>query len=193
KPVTMASRLDRFREDANESFEDANGMSPLQIPKSLQRNKAVEENSARRYLEATRALGGGPEAEQDDFDADIDFPEDTNQLRLRGTQSVVDFQNLPDDATTTNRDVEEWLEESLGARFPNVEPVEQHEVLDNNTSTQDTAAVDTDDEGLDDIVIPEDDFDFGSALQRRRAESFASQAQQEAVQRAIADISPDQA
>ncbi|RPA81208.1 hypothetical protein BJ508DRAFT_376554 [Ascobolus immersus RN42] len=190
KPVTMASRLDRFREDANESFEDANSMSPLQIPKSLQRNKVLEEDSARRYQEATRALGAGPEP--DDFDADIDFPEDTNQLRLRGAQSVANFQNLPDDATNS-RDVEEWLEESLGARFPNVEPVEQHEQVVDNTTTQDTAAIDSDDEGLDDIVFPEDNFDFGSALQRRRAESFASQAQQETVQRVIADISPNEA
>lgn len=154
KTKTADSALDKFRDDEDDSFGD---IPTIRVAKNRTLQKPISFSSPAKSPKATK--------DTEDMEGDIEFPADGEPLRL----STRKEQPKTPASQTDDFDLE-WAEGSLGTRFGGT----RRDGRSNPSSAFSPSAsscltAESEDEGLDGLVLPEGPLKFDEVLKKRLA------------------------
>jgi hypothetical protein len=159
KPKTASANLnlDRFRDDDNDDF-FGDGGATIKVAKS------------RAPKPITRIVPPTPqkkiENDDDDFEADLQLPSNGEPLRLSIRKDI------PKTPISSQDDLDEWGEGSLGTRFGGTRRGDRSNrsssVSALSPSVSSSITFESEDEGLDGLVLPPGPINFDEILKKRQ-------------------------
>ncbi|KAI9891677.1 MAG: hypothetical protein M1814_002427 [Vezdaea aestivalis] len=159
---TTTSNLDKYRddEDADDVFGD------LSSPSNTETIKFKKSSPKRNIPLVTNSLFRGKvDSTDEDFTADLAIPED-GELKLSARKDLLRTPAASQD------DFEEWAEGSLGTRHGGTRRERQSTRSSSSCamspSIASSYAIESEDEGLDGLVLPAGPFNFKDMLSKRR-------------------------
>lgn len=160
KPVSSRTVLDRFRDDDDDDDFFGDGGATIKVPKS---------RSARKMLPfVTPPTPQKKRNQEDDFESDIQLPNDGKPLQLQTRREP------PQTPFNVQDEFEDWGEGSLGTRFGGT----RRDARSSRSNRSSSAAMspsaassftaESEDEGLDGLVLPNGPIAFEDILRRRQ-------------------------
>ena len=185
KASTSSAKLDKFRDDdtgADELFEEGGNVPTIKLAKKPSPRKPFTFPSAPAPTGDTVA---------DDFEQDLEFPADGEPLRLSSRKDI------PRTPANQSDEFEEWAEGSLGTRYGGTRRDGRSSRSNRSSSfsamspsVSSSFTVESEDEGLDGLVLPEGPLHFEEALKKRQQNASPDPAdysgEQQAAKRAAA-------
>ena len=163
KPAT-SNLLDRFRDDDNDDF-FGDGGTTIKVAKSRQAPKLLPLITP---IPPTPQKGKKAADAGDDFEQDLELPKDGEPLRLSTRKDI------PKTPSSAHDEFEEWGEGSLGTRFGGTRrdgrSNRSSSVSALSPSVSSSLTIESEDEGLDGIIIPSGPLHFDDILKRRQQE-----------------------
>ncbi|KAH0541886.1 hypothetical protein FGG08_003691 [Glutinoglossum americanum] len=177
------SKLYKFQDNDNERddfFTDEFDVPTIKVAKHRSPQKAV------KIIASTSPSGKG--ATTEDFEKDFVFPSNAEPLKLPTRKEV------PRTPASNHDDFDEWAEGSLGTRYGGTRrdgrSNRSSSISGMSPSVASSLTVESEDEGLDGLVLPEGPLDFGDILKRRQQnespDSIDYSGEQQAAKRASA-------
>ena len=155
--------LDKFRdgdgdEDDDEFFGDAGDLPTIKAGKGCPPSKPIP------FPSTAQSSNGDNAAE--DFEEDLEFPEDGAPLKLSTRKEI------PKTPATQHDEFEEWTEGSLGTRHGgtrrDARSPRSSSISAMSPSVSSSFTVESGDEGLDGLVLPEGPLNFDDVLKKRQ-------------------------
>jgi len=158
--VATPNLLDRFRDDEDDNFFDDGGAT-IKVSKIRPPPKLLP-----LVTPPTPQKAENPTEVDDDFEQDIQLPTDSGPLRLSARKDI------PKTPVNAQEDFDEWGEGSLGTRFGGT----RRDCRSNRSSSisalspsvSSSLTVESEDEGLDGLVLPTGPLDFEDILKRKQ-------------------------
>lgn len=168
RPPKALGTLDRFREDADESLQD---VPTIKGAKSASPSKFAAVSSS-----AAGILPPDIGDDLDGFDEDFELPTDGIPLQLASTKEV--FENHNPGAEGRAEELEmEYSEGSIGVSFGGTardrQSIPSSSISVFSPSTSSCITGESEDDGLDGLIIPDAPLDLESSLKKRQGNGFA--------------------
>jgi hypothetical protein len=153
--------LDRFRDDEDDDAFFGDGGDTIKVPKSRQPPKLLP-----LITPPTPQKGAKATDCEDDFEKDFQLPATGEPLRLSTRKEI------PKTPASLQDDFEEWGEGSLGTRFGGTRR-DRHSNRSSSVSAlspsvSSSLTIESEDEGLDGLVLPSGPLHFDDILKRRQ-------------------------
>ena len=160
KPKVAASNLlDRFRDDEEDDDFFGDGQSTIKVAKSRPTPSLLP------LITPPTPQKVNTETE-DNFEQDLQLPKDGGPLRLSARKDI------PKTPASSHDDLDEWGEGSLGTRFGGTRrdgrSNRSSSVSALSPSVSSSLTIESEDEGLDGLVLPVGPLDFDDILKRRQ-------------------------
>ncbi|KAI9671141.1 MAG: hypothetical protein M1817_003648 [Caeruleum heppii] len=157
---TTTSRLDKFRDDDND---DDDGFGAAFDAPTIRVAKSRSPTKLKIPASHISSHADGP---ADDFEQDLEFPDDNEPLRLSTrTEAPKTPANQPDE-------FDEWAEGSLGTRYGGTKrdgrSNRSSSLSAMSPSVSSSFTVESEDEGLDGLVVPDGPLRFDDILKKRQ-------------------------
>jgi hypothetical protein len=157
--VANSNLLDRFRDGDEDFFGD--GGATIKVSKSRQVPKLLP-----LITPPTPQKNDKSTDPEDDFERDFQFPSDGEPLRLSARKDI------PRTPASSQDDFEEWGEGSLGTRFGGTRrdgrSNRSSSISALSPSVSSSITIESEDEGLDGLVLPAGPIHFDDILKRRQ-------------------------
>lgn len=164
KPAT-SSLLDRFKDDDDDDDFFGDGGDTIKVSKNRQAPKLLPLITPPTPQKGDQKAGQTADQE-DDFEQDFQLPTDGEPLKLSARKDI------PKTPVSAQDELEEWGEGSLGTRFGGTRrdgrSNRSSSVSALSPSVSSSLTVESEDEGLDGLVLPTGPLHFDDILRRRQ-------------------------
>lgn len=159
--AAAANLLDQFRDDDDDDFL-GDGEATIKVAKSRAPNKLIPLITPPTPLQNPKSTAG-----DDSFENDLQFPTEGGPLKLTARKDI------PQTPVNQQENFDEWGEGSLGTRFGGTRRDGRHSNRSSSISAlspsvSSSLTVESEDEGLDGLVLPTGPLNFDDILKRRQ-------------------------